>query len=109
MNFMYVFDSIKGNLPIILNYNFTTILNLHFYNTRSAEQHQMTLPRVNTQIYGIKSIKYQSTHIWNTLVNKFPDIELHKQSKVKDLFSNISWKVISRNYQKNAYLKNESY
>ena len=79
---MYVFGSIKGNLPTILNYNFTTILNLHSYNTRSAEQYQMTSPRVKTQIYGIKSITYQSTHIWNTLVNKFPDIELHKQSKV---------------------------
>ena len=79
---MYVFDSIKGNLPTILNYNFNPILNLHSYNTRCAEQHQMTLPQVKTQIYGLKSIKYQLTHIWNTLVNKFHEKELHKQSKL---------------------------
>ena len=78
---MYVFDSIKGNLPTILNYNFNPILNIHSYNTRCAEQHQMTLPQVKTQIYGLKSIKYQSTHIWNTLVNKFPEKELHKTVK----------------------------
>ena len=53
LNFMYVFDSIKGNLPTILNYNFNPILNLHSYKTRCAEQHQMTLPQVKTQIYGL--------------------------------------------------------
>ena len=78
LNFMYVFDSIKGNLPTILNYNFNPILNLYSCNTRCAEQHQMTLPQVKTQIYGLKSIEYQSTHIWNTVVNKFPEKELHK-------------------------------
>ena len=75
---MYVFD----NLPTIINYNFNPILNLHSYKTRCAEQHQMTLPQVKTQIYGLKRIKYRSTHIWNTLVNKCPEKKLHKQSKL---------------------------
>ena len=39
------------------------------------------LPKANTQISGIKSIKYSSLNIWNNIVNKFPEKELHLKSK----------------------------
>ena len=33
-NFLYVYDSLKGNLPSVLNNNYRYIHNIHDYNTR---------------------------------------------------------------------------
>ena len=79
--FLYVHDFIKGNLPSIFNNTFKLTQNVHNYHTRGSSQHQISLPRVKTQIYGIKSINYQFIHIWNYYVCKLPQNKWHMQRK----------------------------
>ena len=80
-NFNLVLDSIKGNLPKVLQDTFKLTQNLHTYNTRGASLYKMAVPKVRTQIYGIKSIKYQSIQFWNYMVGEFPEKTLHLKSK----------------------------
>ena len=56
-NFLYVTNSINGNLPSTLKDTFTFTKNAHKDNTRGTAQHQMVMPKVKTLIYGIRSIK----------------------------------------------------
>ena len=82
MNFLYVVDNIKGNLPCVFNDTLQFSHNIHTYHTRGASQHKIILPKVKTETYGIKSITYQSAHFWNYIINIFPEKKLHQQSKV---------------------------
>ena len=77
----FVYDSIKGNLPSVLNTNFTVFQNLHNLYTRASSQMMLELPKANTERYGISSIKFRAAHIWNYLLNKFPHKDLHVISK----------------------------
>ena len=81
MNFLYIKDSINGNLPCVFNNTFQLSRNLHTYYTRGASQFKINLPKVKTEAYGIKSITYQSAHFWNYMINIFPEKKLHQQSK----------------------------
>ena len=79
-NFMFVYDCNKKELPTVLLNNFIPVSNVHSHNTRGALQHKMSVPKVNTQIYGIQSITFQSVNIWNYMVSKFVEKQLHLQS-----------------------------
>ena len=81
LNFMYVYDSMSGTLPNVLNQNFTVFQDLHDHDTRCASQLQLKLPKANTVMNGLKSINYQSAYIWNLLQNKFPEKKLHSISR----------------------------
>ena len=81
MNFLYVVDNIKGNLPCVFNDILQFSRNIHTYHTRGASQYKIILPKVKTETYGIKSITYQSAHFWNYIINIFPEKKLHQQSK----------------------------
>ena len=81
LNFMYVYDCTRNEVPSVLQNNFTPISNIHTYNTRSAIQNQMSVPKVNTQIYGVQSINFQSVKLWNFMVCKFSEKNLQLQSK----------------------------
>ena len=81
-NFMLVHDSIKGNLPSAFDDVFKTVQSRHCYNTRNASQHQKNLPKVNTLIYGLNSIRYRAIKTWNDFVNKFHMKNLHCESKI---------------------------
>ena len=81
LNFLYVHDNIKGNLPTVLLDSFKPVHNIHNYNTRGAFQNLISLPKINTQVYGLKSVKYQSSKIWNTTVNKYSNTELPTKSR----------------------------
>ena len=70
-----------GPLPSILNNTFIPKQELHKYNTRGSAHNQVSIPKVNTQLYGIKSIKFQSAHFWNNIVYKYPEKILHIQNK----------------------------
>ena len=50
LNFMYIHQSMKENLPPILNNNFTYLHNLHAHNTRGSSRCQELLPKINTHI-----------------------------------------------------------
>ena len=80
-NFLYVHDSLNGNLPKALNDKFIYINSQHNHNTRISYQHHVKIPKVNTQAYGINSISFQSSHAWNFFQNKFSDIKLHTRSR----------------------------
>ena len=81
MNFLYIKDSINGNLSCVFNNTFQLSRNLHTYYTRGASQFKINLPKVKTEAYGIKSITYQSAHFCNYMINIFPEKKLHQQSK----------------------------
>ena len=80
-NFLLVRDDIKGELPPGLSNTFQLVRNSHNYNTRNASQLKVTIPAVRTTIYGIKSITYQSCQIWNFLISKHKDSQLHRKGK----------------------------
>ena len=81
LNFIFVYDSLKNNLPTILNNNFTQVNKYHNHNTRYAIQNTVALPKIKTQIYGIKSIKFQSSSSWNFFVGKYSSKKLFDQTK----------------------------
>ena len=78
LNFLFVI--LKGNVPTALNC-LNLVQNVHTYNTRASHQQHISLPNVKTQIYGIKSIKFQSAQIWNTLAKKYSKIEFVTKTK----------------------------
>ena len=65
MNFLYIKDSINGNLPCVFNNTFLLSRNLHTYYTRGASQFKINLPKVKTEAYGIKSITYYNYLLQN--------------------------------------------
>ena len=80
-NFIYVHNSLKGNIPEALKNSFQTSDNIFSYNTRAPKyQHNMKLPKARTQPYGLNSIKYCSAAQWNVIVNTFPEETFHLQS-----------------------------
>ena len=86
-NFLLVHDHYHNNLPATFNNMFSYTKDLHSHNTRGSNQQHICFPRVNTQTYGINSIKYQSIKIWNT-INKTLSIEqlpLKKKSHCKSI------------------------
>ena len=97
LNFMYVYDSLKGLLPNVISQNFTAFKDIHNHNTRGSSQLQLKLPKVNTVTNGIRSINYQSAYVWNLLQNKIPDKKLHSISR------NLCKKII-RNFYIDNYL-----
>ena len=50
----------------------------HTYLTKSKVKGLLDIPLVNTQIYGIQSIKYNCIKDWNNFINNFSHIPLHK-------------------------------
>jgi hypothetical protein len=80
-NFIYVHNSLKGNLPLPLKDSFKIAADTYSFNTRGASQNKMILPKARTQYYGINSIKYQSAAFWNIVVSVFPDEKFHLRSK----------------------------
>ena len=95
LNFIFVYDSLKNNLPSILNNNFTRVNRYHTHNTRYAIKNTVALPKIKTQIYGIKSIKFQSSSSWNFFIGKYPDKQLFNQTR------SLCKKIITRNFLEN--------
>ena len=60
LNFLYVHESMNGKLPSIRNFDFIYLHNSHGYNTRGSSQHQVKLSKINTRLYGSKSITFHS-------------------------------------------------
>ena len=73
-NFLYVTNSINGNLP-------STLKDKHKYNVHGSAQHQIVIPKVKALICGIRIIKYQSIQIWDFIVNTFPHEKLYLKKK----------------------------
>ena len=95
-NFLLVHDHYHNNLPAIFNNMFSYTKDLHSHNTRGSKQQNICFPKVNTQTYGINSIKYQSIKFWNTINKTLPNdkLPLKKKSHCKKIIS----KYILNNY-----------
>ena len=70
-NFLYVHNSLNNEVPKPLNNSFTFMTKSCSY-TRSTVQNKMALPKVRTMAYGLFSIKYCSSALWNVVANDFP-------------------------------------
>ena len=79
--FLYVYDSIKGNLPSALNYNFNFVNELHDHYTRISPLNQVVLPKPRTQIYGIMSVGFQSGFFWNNTMQSHSNINFLDETK----------------------------
>ena len=95
-NFLFVHDELKGHLPIALSNKHHLACTSHRYNTRGASRKQVTLPKVNTMVYGIKSLNFQSSITWNNFMDRFHEHNLLQKSK------SVSKKTIT-NYFFNSY------
>ena len=80
-NFLYVYDSLKGNLPSVLNDKYRYIHNIHDYNTRISLLKNVSLPKARTQIYGIMSVTYQSGSYWNEILKLYSNIDFINKSR----------------------------
>ena len=79
-NFLFVHNTLRGNIPLPLKNYFQISADTYSYDTRAAGQHKLVLPKARTQPYGLNSIKYCATAIWNSIVITFPDETFHLQS-----------------------------
>ena len=53
-------------MPSVFNHYFTTVNEIHAYNTRLASKQSYSLPKTRTN-FGIFNIRYQGPKIWNSL------------------------------------------
>ena len=88
-NFLLVHDHYHNKLPTTLKNIFSYTKDIHSHNTRGSKQQHLSLPKVNTQTYGINSIKYQSIILWNSLNSKlwYHQLPLKKKLHCKNLVS----------------------
>ena len=66
------------------NHYFTTVNEIHAYNTRLASRQSYSLPKTRTN-FGIFNIRYQGPKIWNSLDEsdkKLLDFQLKKKLKI---------------------------
>ena len=80
-NVVYVHNSLKGGLPLPLKNTFDLIPDIQLPNTRGASLFKVSLPKVRTINYGIRSVNYRAAAAWNTSVISFPKKKLYEQSK----------------------------
>ena len=61
-------NSITKKLPSVFNHYFTTVNEIHAYNTRLASKQSYSLPKTRTN-FGIFNVRYQGPKIWNFLMS----------------------------------------
>ena len=79
------------DLPKELNTLFK--LNINTYNTQNASKGGLSIPKINTTSFGIKSLRYSAPVTWNEFIksiNDFKDIKSINQLKncMKKLYIN---------------------
>ena len=92
-NFLFGYDSLKGNLPSSLTGKLSLVDIIH--NTRNEYTFQLNRPYSKTIVYGSRSIKSRSVDMWN-FINE------HSQKEKADHVANfLSKKFLSTdiNYQ----------
>ena len=84
----FIHDCYHGLAPSYFSSYFTPAVNMHHYNTRAASRGDLFLQRKNTFIYGIRSIQYSGSRLWNTLPVPIRDSQSVSvfRSQVKALF-----------------------
>ena len=80
-NALFAYDHCHNLLPSPLKNSLTLFRNIHDHNTRILTNKHLALPLINTERYGINSIKYQSISAWNMFLNKFHKFDTTSLSK----------------------------
>ena len=81
LNFLYVYDCLKGIVPDSLQNDFSLRKNRHTYSTKASTENQVSLPKSHTEMYGIRSIKYSSAQVWNNFMTNLSHLDLINKSK----------------------------
>ena len=82
-NALFAYDHIHNTLPTSLQNIFTLVKNTHEHNTRNSTSQFISLPLINTERYGLNSIKYQSISAWNTFTTKFYEFNTTSKTQYK--------------------------
>ena len=78
--------------PVFDNY-FNYISNIHDHNTRQADRGDIFIERRNTMQYGIKTVRYAGTQLWNSIpieIRRSPSISTFRSNFLKFLLSGYS-------------------
>ena len=81
---IFVHKFLHKKLPSTFNHYFTTVNEIHAYNTRLASKQSYSLPKTRTN-FAIFNNRYQEPKIWNSLDEsdkKLFDFQLKKKSKI---------------------------
>ena len=63
----------NGDLPKELNTLFK--LNINTYNTRNASKGGLSIPKINTTSFGIRSLRYSASVTWNECIKSINDFK----------------------------------
>ena len=63
----------NGDLPKELNILFK--LNINTYNTRNASKGGLSIPKINTTSFGIRSLRYSVSVTWNECIKSINDVK----------------------------------
>ena len=80
-NFLFIYDTLHGRLPTVLNYLFEPSNLQHKYPTNFSGHDQISLFKANTLSYGLNSTKYKSVSFWNIVAKKNCRYETPKTQK----------------------------
>ena len=80
-NFMFTHDCLIKHTPPAIVDNFNLVSSRHNYETRLSCNNSVSLPKVNTTIFGLNNISYQSASEWNFFIKKF-HLDLLNKSKL---------------------------
>ena len=70
-NLLFVFDSLKNNLPLFIGNFFTLSRDVHSHFTRNVNNGKLIVPKFNSVRYGKNFIKYRSVIEWNKSLTYF--------------------------------------
>lgn len=101
-NLLFIHDYFNGLLPDCFDGYFTFLSDSHSHLTRNATNGHLVVPRVESDRFGRKSFKVQSTVLWNDIAAKFPQENFANMPKSK--FKNLLRNYFIRNYKSHVHI-----
>ena len=95
-NLLFIHDYFNGNLPECFNGYLTLLQDAHRHATRNSLSSHIVVPLCDSDRFGRKSFKVQSTLLWNNITAKFPNENFINISRSK--FKNIITKYFIGTY-----------
>ena len=89
----FVYACINRLAPPVFDNYFNYISNIHDHNTRQAARGDIFIERRNTMKYGIKTVRYAGTQLWNSIpieIRRSPSISTFRSNFLKFLLSGYS-------------------
>ena len=89
-NLLFIHDYFNGNLPECFNGYLTLLQDAHGHATRNSLSSHIVVPLCDSDRFGRKSFKVQSTLLWNNITAKFPNENFINisRSKFKNILTN---------------------